>query len=415
MTTPTAHRAAGTAQALPLLFASCMSVLGAVLLTPEIPQLLAAFPKDPPALVLLIISGPALMIAIFAPFAGQIADRVGRKNLLVVTMIVYAFVGTAPLWLPAVLPYILVSRLLVGVCEAAIMTSCTTLIGDYFSGDRRNRYFGLQSVFTTIAATIFILIGGILGGAGGWRTPFLVYGISIVIAIAIIVNVWEPTKTEAALAAAAAQAKAPIPWRILAAPLVVTLFGGFAFFVVLAEPSQIYATLGLSNPQAIGPISAAASIATAVLAFLFARLARLGAKVLLPIAYGAMAVGYLIVWAAASAGSLPLVIVGVLVASAGTGLLLPTLVAWAVGRIPFLSRGRSTGVWTSSFFLGQFLTPLIIAAIQGAISPTTAVAVAVGIVGIACAIVAVALAVAVRPGPIVSEAPEEAAPVPVKV
>src|SRR5215218_9535245 len=172
MTTTTTKRTAGTAQALPLLFASCMSVLGAVLLTPVIPQLLEAFGGSP--LVLLILSAPALMIAIFAPFAGQIADRVGRKNLLIAAMFVYAIVGTAPIWLPAELPIILVSRLLVGICEAAIMTCCTTLIADYFSGDRRNKYFGLQSVFTTISAVIFILIGGILGGAGGWRTPFFV-------------------------------------------------------------------------------------------------------------------------------------------------------------------------------------------------------------------------------------------------
>lgn len=399
MSTTTAPRTATTAQALPLLFASCMSVLGAVLLTPVIPQLMAQFGGSP--LVLLIISAPALMIALFAPFAGQIADRVGRKNLLVVTMFLYAIVGTAPIWLPADLNLILASRLLVGVCEAAIMTCCTTLIGDYFSGDRRNKYFGLQSVFTTISATIFILVGGILGGAGGWRTPFFVYGISVIIGIWIAVAVWEPKKTEAARAAEAAQAKTRIPWRLLALPLIVTLFGGFAFFVVLVEPPVIYGTLGLTDPQAIGPISAAASIATAILAFLFARLARLGAKVLLPAAFSAMAVGYVIVWIAAGAGSLPGVIAGVLVASAGTGLLLPTLVAWSVGRIPFASRGRSTGVWTSAFFLGQFLTPLIIGAIQGALS--IEVAMAVGIVGIVCAVVAIALAAAVKPGPIVAE------------
>jgi MFS family permease len=404
MTTTTAPRTAGTAQALPLLFASCMSVLGAVLLTPVIPQLMAQFGGSP--MVLLIISAPALMIAVFAPFAGQIADRVGRKNLLVVTMFLYAIVGTAPIWLPADLNLILVSRLLVGVCEAAIMTCCTTLIGDFFSGDRRNKYFGLQSVFTTISATIFILVGGILGGAGGWRTPFFVYGISVIIGIWIAVAVWEPKKTEAARAAEAAQAKTRIPWRLLALPLVVTLFGGFAFFVVLVEPPVIYGTLGLTDPQAIGPISAAASIATAILAFLFARLARLGAKVLLPVAFGAMAVGYVIVWVAAGAGSLPGVIAGVLVTSAGTGLLLPTLVAWSVGRIPFASRGRSTGVWTSAFFLGQFVTPLVIGAISGALA--IEVAVAVGIVGIACAVVAVALAAVVKPGPIIAESVEDA-------
>lgn len=402
MTTIPATRTAGTAQALPLLFASCMSVLGAVLLTPVIPQLIAEFGESP--LVLLIISAPALMIALFAPFAGQIADRVGRKNLLITTMFIYAIVGTAPLWLPADLGLILISRLLVGVCEAGIMTCCTTLIGDYFSGNRRNKYFGLQSVFTTISATIFLLLGGLLG-ASGWRTPFWVYAISALIAIPMFFLIWEPKKTPEALALAKAQATARIPWRILALPLVVTLFGGFAFFVVLAEPPVIYASLGLTDAQAIGPISAAASLATAILAFLFARLAKLGAKVLLPIAFGAMAVGYVVVWLSAGAGSLPGVIAGVLVASAGTGLLLPTLVAWAVGRIPFLSRGRSTGVWTASFFLGQFVTPLLIGVIQGALA--IEVAVAVGIVGVVCGLVAIALAIGVKPGPIVAESPAE--------
>ena len=400
--TSTALRTAGTAQALPLLFASCLAVLGAVLLTPVIPQLLDQFGGSP--LVLLIISAPALMIAIFAPFAGQIADRVGRKKLLIITMFVYAFVGTAPLWLPADLGLILISRLLVGVCEAAIMTCCTTLLGDYFSGARRNKYFGLQAVFTSISATIFLLVGGILGGTG-WRTPFLVYAISLLIVIPMFFVIFEPQKTAEQRAFDASQARARVPWAMLRLPLIVTLFGGFAFFVVLAEPPVIYTTLGLEDARAIGPISAAASVATAILALVFARLTKLGAKVLLPIAFGAMAVGYVIVWVAAAAGTLPGVIGGVLVASAGTGLLLPTLLAWAVGRIPFESRGRSTGIWTASFFLGQFVTPIVIGAIQeGAGIP---VAMAVGIVGIVCAVVAVVLAVTVKAGPIHGDSIEQ--------
>ncbi|MEO8527589.1 MAG: MFS transporter [Pseudolysinimonas sp.] len=401
MTTVTPTRTAGTAQALPLLFASCLSVLGAVLLAPIIPQLFGAFPGVPQGLVPLIISAPALMIAVFAPFAGQIADRVGRKNLLIGAMIVYAFVGTAPLWLPAEFSFILVSRLLVGVCEAAIMTCCTTMIGDYFAGDRRNRYFGLQSVFTTISATIFLLVGGVLG-ASGWRTPFLVYALSLIIVIPMFFVLWEPKKSPEAMAAPMAGAKSRIPWRTLALPLVVTLFGGFAFFVVLIEPPQVYATLGLTDSAAIGPISAVASIATAIVAFQFGRLARRGAKVLLPIALAAMAIGYVVVWVAANVGSLPGVIAGVLIASAGTGLLLPTLVGWSVGKIQFAERGRATGVWTSAFFLGQFLTPILMLVIQGALG--VSVAGAVGVVGIACAVAAIALALAVRPGPIVATA-----------
>ena len=114
-------------------------------------------------LVPMIVAIPALMIAIFAPFAGQIVDRLGRKTLLIVAMIAYAFVGTAPAYLES-LQLILVTRVGVGITEAAIMTVCTTLIVDYFHEEkRRNKYLGLQTVVTTLAATVFIILGGALG------------------------------------------------------------------------------------------------------------------------------------------------------------------------------------------------------------------------------------------------------------
>src|SRR3712207_4922103 len=56
--------------------------------------------------------------------AGRIVDRVGRKRLLVGALVGYAFVGTAPLWLPS-LQLIVASRVLLGLAEAAIMTCCT--------------------------------------------------------------------------------------------------------------------------------------------------------------------------------------------------------------------------------------------------------------------------------------------------
>jgi hypothetical protein len=39
----------------------------------------------------------------------------------------------------------------------------------------------------------------------------------------------------------------------------------------------------------------------------------------------------------------------------GAGMLLPTLLTWAVARLPFAVRGRGTGLWTATFSLGQFV------------------------------------------------------------
>ena len=109
-----------------------------------------------------MLTVPALVIGLTAPLVGRIIDRLGRKRLLVGALVVYAVVGTAPLWLPS-LQLIIVSRILVGLTEAAIMTCCTTLLADYFHGAQRQRYFGLQIVYTTAAATVFFAVGELLG------------------------------------------------------------------------------------------------------------------------------------------------------------------------------------------------------------------------------------------------------------
>src|SRR4051795_4765672 len=170
---PATGRPAGRAQALVLLLSSCLAVLGAVLLAPVLPRIEDAFADTPgvEALTPIVLTAPALVIGLTAMIAGRIVDRLGRKRLLVGALVVYAVVGTAPLWLPS-LQLIVISRVLVGLTEAAIMTCCTTLLADYFHGSQRDRYFGLQAVFTTIAATIFFGIGGALG-AQNWRGPLL--------------------------------------------------------------------------------------------------------------------------------------------------------------------------------------------------------------------------------------------------
>ncbi|WP_410608099.1 hypothetical protein [Amycolatopsis sp. lyj-109] len=70
--------------------------------------------------------------------------------------------------------------------------------------------------------------------------------------------------------------------------------------------------------------------------------------------------GFLLVFATAS----PVVVtVGAVFTGFGTGMLLPTLLTWAVNRLTFDQRGRGTGLWTGTLFLGEFVCPLALAAI----------------------------------------------------
>ncbi|WP_237687533.1 MFS transporter [Arthrobacter jiangjiafuii] len=365
-----------TMQGILLLLGSCMPVLGAVLLSPVLPTMAAHFADTPGVAILvpMVLTVPALFVALVSPVAGAVADKVGRKNLLLWAMVAYAVFGMAPFFMDS-LVQIVVTRAFVGVCEAFIMTCCTTLIGDYFHETRRNKYLSLQTVFTTVSAVAFLTIGGLLG-AGGWRNTFWMYGVAVVLAAIMLPVLWEPVKNPTR------NLRQAVPWRQLSKPAVVTLFGGIAFYTLVVHLSYILTDLGLSDVARIGMMSALASLATAVGAFSFRLVGGFGPYRLLPIAFGLTSVGFVVIW---GASSIPVAMAGAVFASAGTGLLLPSLITWALGVLPQEVRGTGTGIWTSSLWIGQFICPFVVAALGAAAGGLAA---GIGILGLLAAVMA---------------------------
>lgn len=360
----------------------------AVLIAPVLPQMQQEFAAvaGVEVLVPVVLTVPALMIGLIAPFAGFIADRFDRKRLLLVAMVGYTIFGTAPLYLSS-LGAVLGNRVLVGICEAAIMTCATTLIGDYWSGEKRSRYLGLQTLVAALSATLFLGIGGALGAAG-WRTPFWLYIVAILLVLPMARLLWQPARPAAVPAVSGRLAS--VPWRLLAAPCLVTLFGGVVFYALIVELSFVLNGGGVTSTAAIGGISAVMSLATAAGAVVFGRISRLSPRVLLPVEFALAAVGLVLVFATTSTA---VITVGAVITGLGTGMLLPTLLTWAVNRLSLEQRGRGTGLWTGTLFIGEFLAPLVIAALGlgvGGLQPALAV------LGIAAAVMAAVTLVALR-------------------
>ncbi|MFI8192372.1 MFS transporter [Streptomyces sp. NPDC085946] len=375
-----------------LMAGSCLPVLGAVLIAPVLPRMQDHFASTPgaKALVPLALTVPALMLALLAPFAGVIVDRLGRKRLLVVATVLYAVFGTAPLWLDS-LGAIIASRMLVGVAEAAIMTCCTTLIGDYYSGRRRVKYLALQTMCASASATVFFVLGG-AAGAAGWQAPFWVYAVSLVIAPVMAAALPRPVPAAPSGDTAGARgpaARRPFPWRPLAGICALTFFGAVVFYTVPVEMAYLLDDLGVEDSRVIGAATAIASAATVAGAVVFARLKR-SPDTVLPAAFALCAAGFGVVFLADGA---PLLVAGAVVNCLGTGLLLPALVTSAMGRLEYADRGRGTGLWTAAFFGGEFVCPLVLLAVEPAAGTLAG---AVGVLGAASAVVAAGLLLAGR-------------------
>ncbi|MEO6248142.1 MAG: MFS transporter [Sphingomicrobium sp.] len=67
-----------------------------------------------------------------------------------------------------------------------------------------------------------------------------------------------------------------------------------------------------------------------------------------------MVFGLVLIGASTGSGML---LAGLAVQQMAAGMAVPTLIAWARGKTPSAMRGRGMGLWTSAFFMGQFLSP----------------------------------------------------------
>ncbi|MER6243598.1 MFS transporter [Streptomyces griseorubiginosus] len=376
-----------------LMAGACLPILGAVLIAPVLPQMQDHFDDVPGAdvLVPMALTVPALSLALLAPFAGVLVDRLGRKRLLVVATVVYAVLGTAPLWLDSLVA-IVVSRALVGVTEAAIMTCSTTLLGDYYSGRQRDRYLAMQTMCAAISATVFFAVGGAAGSAG-WRMPFWAYAVSLLLAPAMAAFLPRPRPggltAEPSPAATAPTAKRPFPWRPLAGTCALTVFGAVLFYTLQVELAYLLDDMGVSNSGVIGLATAVTSAAIVVGSATFARTGR-SPQAWLPAAFGLCTLGFTVVWLAPDP---VLATLGAVITCLGGGIMLPSLLTLAMSKLDFADRGRGTGLWTGSFFLGQFLCPLVALALTSAVGT---LANAMGVLALSAAVATVALGLAAR-------------------
>ncbi|WP_313006126.1 MFS transporter [Pseudomonas sp.] len=363
---PDHRREAGLMQSLLLLLGSCLPVLGAVLLAPVLPRMQAHFAEVSGSAVLvpIVLTLPALMIAVLAPFAGMIADRLGRKPLLLASMALYVLCGVLPLWLES-LPAIVASRAGIGLAEAGIMTCCTTLMGDYYSGARRERLFALQMVATSLSAAVFIALGGFLG-QNDWRTPFALYAVGLIFLPLMAWQLWEPQPRVPMAATLAQPVKRAFPWRALTPMYALALLAGLSLFIVPVQAGYLLNLLHVDAPQQIGMTMGANQLGVLVGALSFRLLSGLRSQHLLLIAFGLAGVGGLLM---AGANSHVQVVVAVLVNGLGIGLMLPTLITWIMAQVGFEQRGRAAGWFTAAIFAGEFVSPLMVLAITaGAVS-----------------------------------------------
>ena len=362
--------AAGSAPGVVLALLACLPIAGTLLVAQVLPQLEQAFAETPGVRlrVSIALTIPALMIAIFSWGAGWLADRVGKRRLLLIALVAYAVFGLAPMVLGN-LDAIIGVRAGMGVAESIIMTCSTALIGDFYAEDRRQRLLSMQTAFASIAAVIFAVLGGVLGNLG-WRAPFGVYALAVIVLPAVLFLVPAGPDTASSPAAPAqARVKAALPYGVLGGICIVTFVLSLCFYVAQIQIPYLLNGLGAVSPGTVGLVSSLTNVAVVCGSLSFVLFRRLPLRLTSLLCFVLFAAG---LGTAGIAHGYGVLCLGLVIASFSGGIALPTFLNAAMALLTPEQRGAGTGLWQSSFWGGQFLSPILVVALTAATGTLTA-------------------------------------------
>jgi multidrug resistance protein len=322
----------------------------------------------------------AFMLAqfIFAPLMGSLADRFGRKPIILLSLVSFTLVNLGYLLVSSVEAFIAV-RALQGALTAGLYPSTMGMVGDLFPENQRARWIGIVSA-SYMAGFIFgPVIGGVLYDNLGFAAPFILSAILASLGfIAALIFVPEThsaeTREQRRKQRSAVQSRVSI-WSTLPRPLKVfgtLLFIDFSIVFAFAfiEPELVfymYDDLGWTTTQfgiLVGVYGLVTAAGQAVSGPISDRVARKPVIIVGIILNAGFYLGLVFVsdfyW-----------LLGVsALAGLGEALLMPALSAYYLDISTEQHRSRIMGFKESSAALGGVTGPLLVAGLSGLLSST---------------------------------------------
>lgn len=158
-------------------------VMGVSSITPAFPRIMEELhlSKSQVGMLITLYSLPGVL---FALPIGIIADRFGRKRVIVPCLLLFGLAGTACAFTTD-FGLLLILRFLQGLGATAAGTLNPTIIGDVYTGRERTLAMSYNIGVLNVGTASFPIIGGALA-LFGWRYPFLLPAAAVPLGLAIL-------------------------------------------------------------------------------------------------------------------------------------------------------------------------------------------------------------------------------------
>ncbi len=331
-------------------------IMANTLVAPAIPDILDGLGVAP-SRAGLVLAAATLPGVVVAPLIGLLADRYGRREVLVPCLATFGLFGGLSGLAPS-FSLLLAARLVQGVGSAGLINLAVVVIADHWHGSDRARVIGQNSAVLTISLAVLPPLGGVLTDVAGWRATFAPYWLGLVTAVGVALVMDRSPRGDVRIGEQLRDALG----HLRSAPVLAAIASGSVLFVLIfglmltALPLYLAEEFGLSA-SVRGVVLGVPALTATVGALALGRLTeRFGARRLILAGSAVLAVAFTII---AGAPVLAVVVLGTLLYGFGEGVSVPSLQAIVAGAAPASSRGAVVAVWVGGVRTGQTAGPVL--------------------------------------------------------
>lgn len=165
-----------------ILLTSMLSALGLAMLAPMMETLTGPLGASPAniGLIISVYTAPPILLI---PLMGVLADKLGRKTVLVPSVFVFGLAGTAIAFTTS-FQVALVLRLIQGVAFSGILPILLVVIRDLYDGPRESTAQGIRITAAGTSSSVIPALSGLLVLVA-WQLPFLMTAVAIPVSFMI--------------------------------------------------------------------------------------------------------------------------------------------------------------------------------------------------------------------------------------
>lgn len=334
-----------------------VAVMGVASITPAFPSIINYFQITTQQVGWLIASFtlPGIFLT---PVTGVLADRIGRKRILVPSLFVFGLAGFACVFIHD-FDTLLVLRFIQGIGASSLATLNITLIGDIFTGGKRVAAMGFNASILSIGTATYPAIGGLLTVLG-WPYVFVLPLLAIPLGIWVIYGLKNPEpKNRMGLKEYFGNV-----WKSVNKPIVWGLFiSNILVFVILYGSYLTYFPIMLEERFGANSviIGAAMSVMSLITAFVSSQLPRvnrlLKERSQLLVAATLYFTSLLVVSVAFGWG---MVVLALTLFGAGHGIIIPSIQNMLVSMASIQERAAFMSLNSMVLRVGQTIGPLVV-------------------------------------------------------